>query len=38
MAALRKDQDASCDIVETWIGMQRLHQQLSKLPRTSERS
>jgi tetratricopeptide (TPR) repeat protein len=30
MAALRKDQDASYDIVETWIGMQRLHQELSK--------
>jgi tetratricopeptide (TPR) repeat protein len=28
MAALRKDQDASYDIVDTWTGMQRLHQQL----------
>ena len=29
MAALRKDQDASYDIVETWTGMQRVHQQLA---------
>jgi tetratricopeptide (TPR) repeat protein len=29
MAALRKDQDASYDIVEAWTGMQRLHQQMA---------
>lgn len=29
MAALRKDQDASYDIVRAWTGMQRLHQQLA---------
>jgi len=29
MAVLRKDQDASYDIVKAWIGMQRLHQQLA---------
>ncbi len=30
MAELRKDQDASFDIVEAWTGMQRLHQRLAK--------
>jgi tetratricopeptide (TPR) repeat protein len=30
MAELRKDQDASFDIVETWVGMQQLHQRLAK--------
>ena len=29
MAALRKDQDASYDIVDTWTAMQRVHQQLT---------
>jgi superkiller protein 3 len=29
MAMLRKDQDASYDIVKAWTGMQRLHQQLA---------
>jgi predicted Zn-dependent protease len=29
MAALRKDQDASYDIADTWTGMQRLHEQLA---------
>jgi tetratricopeptide (TPR) repeat protein len=28
MSELRKDQDASYDIAETWVGMQRLYQQL----------
>lgn len=29
MSELRKDQDATYDIVETWTGMQRLYQQLA---------
>ena len=29
MALLRKDQDASYDIVKAWTGMQRLHQQMA---------
>jgi tetratricopeptide (TPR) repeat protein len=29
MAMLRKDQDASYDIVKAWTGMQQLHQQLA---------
>ena len=30
MAMLRKDQDATHDIVETWTGMQQVHQQLAR--------
>ena len=30
MAMLRKDQDATYDIVDTWSGMQQLHQQLAR--------
>src|SRR5690349_5472927 len=29
MSMLHKDQDATFDIVETWIGMQQLHQNLA---------
>src|SRR4029453_808790 len=30
MALLHKDQDATDDIVDTWTGMQQLHQQLAR--------
>jgi tetratricopeptide (TPR) repeat protein len=30
MAMLHKDQDATYDIVDTWTGMQQLHQQLAR--------
>jgi tetratricopeptide (TPR) repeat protein len=30
MALLRKDQDVTFDIVESWSGMQRVHQQLAR--------
>jgi len=37
MAMLRKDQDATFDIVETWTSMKQLHQQLASTP-TRERA